>query len=133
MSFDGAGGSSGGIGRFFLGLIMTIGGGYLLLKSIHIYNSFSLGTGLFSYGGVSVTSGFILIPMMFGVGIIFYNAKNVIGWLLFVGSLVALIFGVITSIQFTFARMDLFQLLTILVLFVGGIGLLLSSLRNSGR
>ena len=132
MSFNGAGGSSGGIGQFFLGLIMMIGGGYLLLNSIHVYNSFSLNMTL-GYGGMSVTSGFILIPTIIGIGIIFYNAKNPIGWILFIGSLVALIFGVITSIHFTFRHMSLFELLTILILFVGGIGLLLRSLRATSN
>jgi hypothetical protein len=130
MSFDGAGGSSGGIGNFFIGLIMLIGGGYLLLDAIHIYNSFSMGTRMYSVGGMGVTSGFVLIPMMFGIGIMFYNSKNPVGWLLFVGSLVALIFGVITNIQFSFQQMSLFELLVILVLFVGGLGLMLSSLRG---
>lgn len=130
MSFDGAGGTPGGIGRFFLGLIMLIGGGYLLLDSIHVHNNFHFGTRMFSYGGYGITSGIILIPMMLGIGIVFYNAKNFIGWLLFIGSLVALIFGVISNIQFTMESMSLFSLLVILVLFVGGIGLLLSSLKS---
>lgn len=133
MSFEGAGGTSGGIGRFFIGLIMLIGGGYLLLDSIHVSNNFHFGTRLFSYGGMGITSGIILIPMMFGIGMIFYNAKNPIGWLLFVGSLIALIFGVISSIQFTMANMSLFELLVILILLVGGLGLLLASLKGSSR
>lgn len=133
MSFDGAGGTSGGVGRFFLGLVMAIGGGYMLLDSIHVYNSFGFGTRMFSYGGFGITSGMILIPMMLGIGMVFYNAKNPFGWLLFIGSVIALVFGVISSIHFTMRSMSLFELLVILVLFVGGIGLLLASLRdNSG-
>jgi len=133
MSFDGAGGSSGGIGRFLLGLAMLIGGGYLLLKSIRVYNTFSLGFGMYRVGGMSITSGMILIPMMFGIGMVFYNSKNPFGWLLFIGSLISLIFGVISSIHFQFKHMDLFDLLVILILFVGGFGTLLSSLRDYSK
>lgn len=130
----GAGGTEGGIGRFFIGLIMIIGGGYLLLQSITVTHSFHFGYRLFSMGGFGITSGMVLIPFIFGVGIIFYNAKNPIGWLLAGGSLIALIFGVIASIHFRMQSMSLFDLLVILVLFVGGIGLFLSSLKamNSG-
>ena len=131
MAFQGAGGTSGGTGRFLLGLIMLIGGGYLLLDAIHVYNNFSLGMRLFNYGGMSITSGIVLIPMTIGIGMVFYNAKNPIGWVLFVGALIALIFGVIANIQFSMRQMSLFELLVILVLFVGGIGLLLGSLRES--
>lgn len=131
MSFDGAGGTSGGIGGFFLGLAMLIGGGYMLLNSIHVYNNFSLGMRMYGVGGMGITSGMVLIPMMFGIGIVFYNSKNPIGWLLFLGSLIALIFGVISSIQFSMSSMSLFDLLVILILLVGGIGLLMRSLRAS--
>jgi len=126
----GAGGTSGGGGRFIIGLIMFCGGMYLLLNSIKVYN-YGLGARLYSFGGYSVTSGMIMIPFMFGVGMLFYNSRNPLSWILTGGSIVALIFGVISSIQFTFRSMSAFDLIVILVLAVGGLGLLLSSLRSS--
>ncbi len=126
----GAGGTSGGAGQFFIGLIMLCGGVYLLLNSITIYAHYGFGARLYSFGNVGVTSGMIMIPFMFGVGFIFYNAKNWLGWLLAGGSLVALIFGVISSIQFTFRSMSAFDLIVILVLAVGGLGLFLRSLKS---
>lgn len=132
MAVQGAGGTQGGVGRFFLGLIMIIGGGYLLLNAIHVTNHFSMGYGLYNFGGFRLTSGMVMIPFMFGVGIIFYNSKNFLGWLLAGGSLVMLIFGVITSINFRMRSMSAFELIVILVLLVGGIGLFLSSLRSFG-
>lgn len=125
----GAGGSEGGTGSFLIGLIMMIGGGYLLLDGIVIRPNFGLGARAFGIGGVSITSGMILIPFMFGVGMIFYNSKNWLGWLLAGGSLVALIFGVIANMTLQLGRMSAFDLIVILVLFVGGIGLFLRSLR----
>ena len=126
----GAGGTDGGIGRFFLGLVMIIGGGYLFLNAIRVTHNFSMGYGIFNVGGMSVTSGMVLIPFIFGVGIIFYNSKNFLGWLLAGGSLVMLFFGIISSINFRFSHMSAFQLFTILILLVGGIGLFLSSLKK---
>ena len=131
MPYRGAGGRKGGEGSFILGLIMMIGGGYLLLQSIVVRPDFSLGRQLYSVGGIPVTSGMVLIPFMFGVGLIFYNARNWLGWLLAGGSIIALVFGVIASIDFQFARMTAFELIVILVLLVGGIGLFLRSLGES--
>ncbi|WP_341368533.1 hypothetical protein [Yoonia sp. BS5-3] len=125
----GAGGSDGGTGSFLIGLIMMIGGGYLLLDGIVVRPNFGLGARAFGIGGVSITSGMILIPFMFGVGMIFFNSKNWIGWLLAGGSLVALVFGVIANMTLQLDRMTAFELITILVLTVGGIGLFLRSLR----
>lgn len=126
----GAGGTSGGTGSFFLGLGMGAGGLYLLLRSIQVSSGFSLGYGLWQVGGFGVTSGMILVPVMIGIAMVFWNARNPIGWLLSVGGLAALVVGVVTSLRFTLARMDLFELLTVLVLCFGGAGLLLRSLRD---
>jgi len=128
----GAGGTKGGSARFLLGLIMTIGGAYLLLSSIQV-SSWGFGHTLFSIGGMGVSSGIIMIPFMIGVGMVFYDGKSIIGWLLSAGSLVGLIFGVISNTHFRFERMTALELIIILVLFVGGIGILLSSLKEFGE
>ena len=128
MSRRGAGGTKGGVGRFLLGLAMMIGGGYLFFSSITVVNNFSLGYRLYRLGNLNVTSGMVLIPFLFGVGTIFYNSKNFWGWILAVGSLIALALGVISSISFRFQPMSVFELLVMLVLMVGGFGLFLNSL-----
>jgi hypothetical protein len=131
MAFQGAGGSSGGIGRFFVGLFMFIAGMYMLLNSIYVHSSFGFGNRLYGVGGFGITTGAIMVPFILGLGMIFFNAKNYIGWLLAGGSLALLIIGVITSIQFSFRSMSSFDLILILVLVAGGAGILLSSLRAS--
>jgi hypothetical protein len=62
---------------------------------------------------------------------IFYDSRNIFAWILAGGSLLALVFGVISSIQFTFQSMSAFDLIVILVLTAGGLGIFLSSLRSS--
>lgn len=130
MAFQGAGGTSGGSGRFFLGLVMIIAGGYLLLDAIHVTHTFGMGTALYRFGGFRVTSGLVLVPFIFGVGMVFYNAANKIGWGLIAASLIMLVAGVIANIQFVLRPMSVFDLLIILALFIGGIGLFISSLRK---
>lgn len=127
----GAGGTTGGFGGFFLGLVMLCGGTYLLLNSIAVASSFGWGSRLYgvSFGGVGVTGGMLLIPFVIGIGLLFYNARNVLGWLLAGGALVALVFGVLASVSFRMQGMTAFELLAILVLAVGGLGLFLRSLR----
>lgn len=128
----GAGGTSGGAGQFFLGIIMMCGGFYLLFTAITVRSSFGMGMSLYhipAMGGVNLTSGMVMIPFIFGVGMVFYNAKNPIGWVLSIGSLTALTFGVISSLHFHMRSMSAFELITILVLAIGGVGLFLRSLK----
>jgi hypothetical protein len=127
----GAGGSDGGLMPFLIGLVMMCSGFYMLLNAIIIRSHFGFGNRLYSVGGFSITSGMIMIPFIFGVGLIFYNSKNYLGWILAGGSLVSLIFGAIASVNFSFQRMSAFDLIVILVLAFGGLGLFLKSLYPS--
>jgi hypothetical protein len=130
----GAGGTGGGSGRFLIGFFMMCGGFYLLLQSITVSADFGFGMSL--YGGSMwghtfvITSGMVMIPFVLGIAMVFYNARNLMGWLLSLGSLAAMIYGVIASTHFTLRTMTAFELITILVLCFGGLGLFLSSLRN---
>jgi membrane-bound ClpP family serine protease len=130
----GAGGTSGGLGQFFIGLIMMCVGFYLLLNAISVSSSFGMGSRLYGFsalgGHYNITSGMIMFPFIFGVGLIFYNSKNLLGWVLAIGAIAALIFGVIASIRFNFRAMSAFDLITILVLSMGGLGLFLRSLKS---
>lgn len=131
MTVQGAGGTPGGVGKFFLGLAMLVAGFYLFLSSIRVYHIFGFGYGLFNLGPLHVTSGMTLIPLAFGIGLVFFNAKSIIGWALTAAALIAICVGVIASIQLSLAGMSLFDLLVILVLMLGGLGLFLGSLRPS--
>ena len=130
MPYRGAGGTRGGEGNFFIGIVMMIAVGYLLLRGIMVRPQFGVGNAMYSIVGFPVTTGLVLVPFAFGVGMIFYNSRNWIDWLLAGGSVVALVVGVIASINFTLVRMSPFDLLVIIILLVGGIGLFLRSLRG---
>ncbi len=128
---NGAGGTSGGIGKFLLGLVMMCGGFYLLLNGIVVSSSFGLSTRLFGSGGLGLTGGMILIPLLIGIAMVFYNAKSYLGWLIMIASFGALVFGVISSVSMNLRSMTAFELLVILTLAFGGLGLFLNSLRPS--
>lgn len=126
----GAGGTEGGLMRFFIGLGMMIGGGYLFFNAIQVSTPFTFGYPIYHVGRFGITSGMVMVPFIFGIGMMFYNSKNLLGWILALGSLVMLMFGVITSIQFHLRSMSAFSLIMILTLMIGGIGLFLSSFRR---
>ncbi|MFT5172266.1 MAG: hypothetical protein ACI8W7_000430 [Gammaproteobacteria bacterium] len=129
----GAGGTEGGFGTFFLGLMMMCGGFYLLFNSIIVNAHFGVGVRLYGVGNFGITSGMIMIPFLIGVGLLFYNSANIVGWVLSLGSLVALMFGALSLINFSFRTMSAFDLIVILVLSFGGLGLFLRSLRAHSR
>ncbi len=121
---------SSNLGRFFVGLIMMTAGGFLFLDAIEVVHQFNWASALFRIGQFNLTPGLVLVPFLFGVGMIFYNPDNDLGVILIVISLVMLTAGVLFNIQFKLRSMSSFELMMILGLAVGGVGLFLSALRR---
>jgi hypothetical protein len=115
--------------KFMFGLSAFVVGLYILLKSIHVSNSFSMAS-RFGYGPVGVPAGVLFLAFIVGVGILFYNGKSPTGWFVTAAALILLIVGVIMNLHISLAHMDAFSLLTIFVLVGGGAGLLLGSMRK---
>ena len=115
--------------------MMCIGGYIFLSKVMVSTGTFSTGFGFGSHlytlgGGFGVSGGMIFIPFIAGVIMIFWNSKNILGWLLSGLSIIALIVGIIVNIRMTLAPMSAFEIMVLIVLMAGGAGLFFSSLRN---
>jgi uncharacterized protein len=119
---SGAGGTSGGIGIFLLGFVMVIGGGWLLLNQVQVSSN---AWTLFGFNGF----GLSLIPLLFGIGFLFFDGSSKLGWLLTLGGVVIIFFGIISNLSIYFRTTSLFNTLVMLVLLVGGIGLVARSLK----
>ena len=125
-SYSDVGGTSGGMGECLMGFIMACVGGYLLSSQVVVIGSYwnLWGTNAF---------GITLIPMLFGVGILFFNGRSKIGWLLTIAGALFILAGVIANMHIYFQQTTLFHTVVMLVLLVGGIGLIARSLRSHGE
>jgi predicted membrane channel-forming protein YqfA (hemolysin III family) len=119
----GAGGTSGGVGSFLIGLAMAIAGGYLFLRNVNVSTGYWT---IWGYNGF----GMSLFPLLAGVGTLFFNGKSKIGWLLTFAGIIIIFVGIIASLNVYFATTNLFNTLTMLTLLVGGIGLIARSLKE---
>jgi hypothetical protein len=122
-SMTDVGGTPGGLGVFVLGFIMTCVGGYLISNQVTIVGSYWTFWGANSFG---VT----LIPLLFGIAILFFNGRSTIGWVLTAGGALFILAGVIANMHIYFQPSTLFQTLVMLVLLVGGLGLIAKSMRS---
>jgi hypothetical protein len=120
----GAGGTSGGLGTFFLGLGMLVVGGYLLLTRV------TVGSGAWLLWGYNAF-GVSLLPLLGGIGWLFYDGRSVGGWLLTAVGALIILAGIIANLHIFFAPTSLFDTLVMLGLLAGGLGMIARSLRAS--
>ena len=121
---QGAGGTSGGIGMFLIGLGMAIAGGWLLTNQVTVTSGF------WRFGNFN-GFGLSLIPLVLGIGMLFFNGKSIVGWLLTFAGAVIIFVGILTNLDIYFRPTSLFNTILMLVLLAGGIGLVARSLRAS--
>ena len=118
------GGTSGGLGAFVLGLVMAAGGGYLLLNQVTVTSH-----AWYVYGYDAF--GLSLVPLLLGIGLLFFGGRNVLGWLLVAVGTIIIFAGIIANLSIFFRPTSLFNTLIILILLVGGLGLVARSLRSA--
>ncbi len=120
----GAGGTPGGIGQFFIGLMCAVAGGWLLTNQVHV----SSGGGWYLWGVNGF--GLSLIPFILGVGLIFFNGKSIAGWILLAAGVVIVFVGILSNLQIYFRSTSLFNTLMMFGLLAAGLGMMAAALRS---
>src|SRR5215475_7328860 len=125
-SLSDVGGTPGGIAEFIIGFIMVCVGGYLISNQVSVVGSY------WSFYGAN-TFGITLLPMLFGVAILFWNGKSTIGWVLTAAGALFILAGVIANMHIYFQATTLFNTIVMLVLLVGGLALIARAMRPHGN
>jgi hypothetical protein len=117
------GGTPGGLGMFLFGLALAIAGGYLIMNQVQVTS------GYWAWWGTN-TFGLTLIPLIIGVGLLFFNGRSIAGWLLAGGGAIIVFVGILANLQIYWRQTSLFILILMLTMFVGGLGLMARSLKR---
>jgi hypothetical protein len=123
----GAGGTPGGVGTFMLGLALSAVGGYLVLNQVQVSSSF----GFFGMWGIGRPAGFglTLLPLLIGIGVLFFDGGSKLGWFLSGGGLLTILASVLMSLSIHWAQTSLFNTILMFGMLAGGFGLVARSLR----
>jgi len=102
---------------------MAGSGAYLLTSQVTVSTSYWTLWGYNSFG-------LSLVPLLFGIGLLFFNGRSMLGWLLLLVGAVIILAGILMNLQIYFQPTSLFNTLAMLTLLVGGLGLVARSIRS---
>ncbi len=105
--------------QFFVGLVMTVAGGYLFMQNVEVYSS-SIFT--FRLMGRDM-DGLIFVPLIASIIFLFYK-YNIVSKICCGLSVVIIIANVIMNLHLYWRATSLFGTLVIFILLFGGVGLL---------
>jgi len=112
------------MGLFLFGLALTVAGGYLIMNHVQI------GSGYWGWWGGN-TFGLTLLPLIIGIGLLFFDGRSIAGWVLAGAGALIIFVGIIVNLQIHFPQTSLFNVIVMLTLFAGGLGLMARSLKSS--
>ncbi len=118
----GAGGTAGGLLEFLIGGIMILAGGVLFFQRLLVTSSYHVMWG-------TSGSGFALIILLIGIGVLFFSGRSRIAWLLIAIGGLMIAFTVISNLVIYFAPTSLGATVVMLGLIFGGFGVMLRGLR----
>lgn len=111
-----------GIGEFLIGFAMASAGAYLLTNQVTITS------GYWRLGGYNAF-GLALLPLILGLGLLFFDARLKAGWLLSIAGAAIIGVGILVNLHTYFRPTSLFNTLIMLALLAVGLGLVARSLR----
>lgn len=120
-SLSDVGGTPGGMRHFLFGFAMACLGAYLLSNQVIVAGSY------WTFNGTNAF-GITLLPMLIGIGMLFWNGRSIIGWLLTAAGALFIVAGVLVNLHIYFQPTSLFNTIVMLVLLVGGLGLIARAL-----
>lgn len=78
------------------------------------------------------TFGLTLLPLICGIGVLFFNGRSKGGWFLVFAGTIIIFAGIIANLRIYFRAASLFETLVMLSLLAAGIGLVARALRPHG-
>lgn len=121
MDLRNVGGTPGGARAFLLGFVMIVVGGYLLLQQVSVHGGYWYFGFAGSYGR---SFGITLLPLLFGIGLLFFDGRSLAGRVLTAAGALFILAGIIVNLDIHFRETSLFVVLVMLILVAGGIGLI---------
>lgn len=109
---------------FFLGLLLLGIGLFMVFQMTDVRTSWHT----WYIGSWGVPTGVVAIPLLIGIGMLFFNSKSIIGWIVSVLGIAIILVTIIMSVEFVFRRTSLFLYLLMFGTILAGTGLLLKSL-----
>lgn len=109
--------------EFYIGIVSIAAGLFFLLSKAVVHSGFYT----WSVGGLSVSSGLVIIPLMAGVIWLVHNPKSIPAKLITIAGSIFIVASIILNIRISFKTTTMFDYVIMMLLIAVGAGLLIKS------
>lgn len=110
---------------FIVGMALIAGGLFMIFQNTKISLS------LMSIFGYTPPTGVIILPLLIGVAMLFFNSRSILGWIITIFGIVSIVLGLIMSLRMSFGVITLYDGLIMFGMPFAGAGLVLKALAGN--
>ncbi|MDP4180704.1 MAG: hypothetical protein Q8942_06400 [Bacillota bacterium] len=114
---------------FLVGMGLMAGGLFLIFQNTIISTNFTLMNIL----GYTPPTGIIILPLLLGIGVLFFNEKSKIGWFLAIFGIVSILLELLMGLRMHFKPITLYYGILMFGMTFAGAGLFLKAFIGAKR
>ncbi len=114
--------------KFLIGLVMLGAGLFMVFNNVTVSSSWGTGGYFFSFGSFNVTNGMIMLPILIGIGMLFFMKKRIYGWIVLSIGIVFVLLSVIMTTHIHWRSTSAYIFVIMFGLVAAGAGLVLKEL-----
>ncbi len=109
--------------EFYMGILLIIAGLFFLLSKAVVHSGFYS----WSVGGLSISTGLVVVPLMVGIIWLVNNPKSILARLITIAGAIFIVGSIIINIRISFTTTSMVDYIIMMLLIAGGIGLILKA------
>lgn len=109
--------------EFYMGILLIIAGLFFLLSKAVVHSGFYS----WSVGGLSISTGLVVVPLMIGIIWLVNNPKSILARIITIAGAIFIIGSIIINIRISFTTTSMVDYIIMMLLIAGGIGLILKA------
>lgn len=109
--------------EFYMGILLIIAGLFFLLSKAVVHSGFYS----WSVGGLSISTGLVVVPLMIGIIWLVNNPKSILARIITIAGAIFIVGSIIINIRISFTTTSMVDYIIMMLLIAGGIGLILKA------
>ena len=110
--------------EFYMGIMLIAAGLFFLLSKSVVHSNFYG----WSIGGINLSTGIVVIPVMIGIIWLFNNPKSIVARIITFAGAIFIVASIIMNIRISFVTTSMFDYVVMMLLLAAGIGLFIKSI-----
>ncbi|MBR1823696.1 MAG: hypothetical protein IJ779_05630 [Ruminococcus sp.] len=116
------------LAKFFIGLVMLAVGLFMIFQNITVSSSWGRGGYFYHIGNFGISNGMIMLPIIIGIGMLFFMRKRIFGWIVLAIGVAFVLFTVLATTHITWRTTSAYVFVIMFGMTAAGAGLVLREL-----